>query len=119
GRSMWGIHHLLGRLPPLSIDSENNLAPYLADELAVREALTRYCHLYDGGALDELMTLYHRDCVVVNPRGTYVGREAIRKNYVYWRALPKLSFPSPANVLVRLDKIRDSSWMTTYLFSVA
>ncbi len=118
GRSMWGIHHLLARLPRLPGDSENDLVHYLGDEHAVREVLTRYCYLYDGGALDELMTLFHAECVVVNPRGTYVGREAIRQNYVHLIG-STVRFHYPTNVLVRFDQKRLNSWMTSYTFSVS
>lgn len=41
-------------------------------------AITYY---YDAAEIENIRTVFADDCVVVNPRGTYIGKEQIRQNY--------------------------------------
>lgn len=49
----------------------------------IAELVASYSYFYDGRALEQLVQLFAPDAVVINPRGTYEGRDAIRRNYDY------------------------------------
>ena len=118
GRSMWGVHHMLASTPrPTADDLEGRLA-LIEAESAAREVLTRYTYFYDGKNLDGLMGVFHDDCKLVNPRGTYEGIEAIRENYGFLMGLFKMVFHYAPNVMVRVLDDRRSAWLASYLFSI-
>src|SRR5215813_5459136 len=87
---MWAAHLPVARMPrPVGTTVESRLR-LLEDERAVHDVLTRYTHFYDAGDIDGVMSVFHPDCTLVNPRGTYVGREAIRRNYAFLISLSKV-----------------------------
>lgn len=89
----------------------------IESELEVRDVLRRYTYFYDGKDLDGLMSVFHPECRLVNPRGTYVGTEAIRANYEYLMGTFRIVFHYAPNVMVRvLD--REHAWLSSYLFAV-
>jgi hypothetical protein len=91
----------------------------LEEEAAVKEVLNRYTHGYDSSDLDMLMTVFHPDCVIVNPRGTYRGRENIKINYAYMLPARRFSFHCVFNVTVRLSDSGEEAGMSAYFQDVS
>jgi hypothetical protein len=118
GRSMWGVHHALARTPRARGGTREDRLELIELELAARDVLTSYTYFYDGRDLDGLMSVFHEDCTLVNPRGTYVGRDAIRRNYEYLMDVLRMVFHYAPNVMVRVLEDRRSAWVSSYLFSV-
>lgn len=97
GHGMWRTLHALADHAG-SLDRTN-----AADqESGVRDLLARYAYYYDGDNVDRLASIFHEDCVLTNPRGTYVGRPAIVANYTYLIGRRRLSMHYITNILVRL-----------------
>jgi hypothetical protein len=114
---MWGVHHALARAPRPRPESIEERLELIEGELAARDVLCRYAYFYDGKDLDRLMSVFHPEAKLVNPRGTYVGADAIRANYEFLMGLFRMVFHYAPNVMVRL--LADgSAWVTSYLFSV-
>jgi SnoaL-like domain len=117
-REMWGVHHALARTPRPSGETAADRLELIELELAARDVLNRYTYFYDGKDIDGLMTVFHPDCTLVNPRGTYVGSDAIRRNYDYLMGTFRMVFHYAPNVMVRILEDRRSAWLSSYLFSV-
>lgn len=117
--SMWSVHHALARSPRPRTTSVVERRRFVEEELAVKDVLVRYTYFYDGGDLDGVMSVFHDDCVLINPRGTYVGHEAIRRNYAYLISLSKIVLHLAPNVLVRFSAGGKDAWMTAYYYGVA
>ena len=117
-KSMWSIHHGLVRMPLSKGQTLEERIRLLEEDLAVRDLLARYTYCYDGDDVDGLMTVFHDDCVLVNPRGTYIGKEAIRRNYEYLISRRKFVFHYAPNVAVRLFDDCQQAWMTAYLYAI-
>jgi hypothetical protein len=116
--SMWGAHHALARTPRPRAESADDRLDLIELELAAREVLTRYTYFYDGKDIEGLMSVFHPDCTLVNPRGTYVGIDAIRANYTFLMGTFRMVFHYAPNVMVRILDDRRSAWLSSYLFSV-
>jgi ketosteroid isomerase-like protein len=116
-RSMWDAFRLLSREPRPHID-DVRLSLLLAHELAIRDALSRYIYYYDSKDVSGAVSMYAADAVLVNPRGTYVGHDAIRANYQYLVSLTKMVMHYAMNHLVRLEADLTTAWMTAYIHSV-
>jgi ketosteroid isomerase-like protein len=114
---MWAMHHAVARFPRSSKSSQGSKR--LDEELAVRDVLTRYTYFYDGADVEGLLSVFHPDCTLINPRGTYVGHEAIRRNYAFLMSLSKFVLHFATNVIVRLSKDCSQAWMTAYYYSIA
>ena len=117
--SMWSIHHALARRRPERRSSLLERLRSIEEEAAVRDVLTRYTYFYDGADLDGVMSVFHDDCVLINPRGTYVGKNAIRRNYAFLISLSKIVLHFATNVMVRFSKDGKDAWMTAYYYGVA
>lgn len=115
---MWSIHHALARTPRRSTSTLGRQR-LIEEELAVKDVLVRYTYFYDGGDLDGVMSVFHDDCVLINPRGTYVGKEAIRRNYGFLIALSKIVLHLAPNAMVRFAEGAKEAWMTAYYYGVA
>ena len=118
-QGMWNHHQWLvssDRARPTDINARMDA---LEDEMAIRQLLAMYSYFYDSKELDRLMDVFTKDCVLVNPRGTYVGREAIRSNYEYLMSLTKISFHRPSNVVVKIAEDRSTAWASSYLLDLA
>jgi len=116
GTSVFGPMLNLARRPaPRETDDARTLRR-LRDELAIRDAFTHYHYFYDAGDADAIAELFTEDAVLVNPRGTYVGRAAIRDNYGFLVSRPGPVFHYATNVLVRLDDDGRSAWLTSFLW---
>lgn len=101
-KSMWGLLQDAARLPWARTSSIEERLRILEEELALRDLLNRYTYFYDGNDLDGVMTVFADDCTLVNPRGTYIGADAIRANYAHLISTRKLSFHNATNVLIRI-----------------
>ncbi len=117
--SMWSIHHALATTPRPRAASVAARLRLVEEELAVRDVLARYTYFYDGADLDGVMSVFHERCVLINPRGTYVGAEAIRRNYAFLISLSKIVLHLAPNVMVRITKGLREAWMTAYYYGVA
>jgi ketosteroid isomerase-like protein len=87
----------------------------LREELRLRELLTDYVWGLDRRDVDAVMSYFHDDCVVVNPRGSYAGREAIRANYEHLMARGELLFHLTGNVAVRLVDATEATMRAYYV----
>lgn len=114
-RSMWGIQHMLAADPARSTES---IEAFLEAQ-RVQAVLIKYTYFYDGGDLDNLMTVFHPDCRLVNPRGTYVGAAAIRDNYEYLMTQPFVRFHYVTNVLAQVDEDGVGAWLTAFLYCIS
>jgi ketosteroid isomerase-like protein len=114
-RSMWGLLHEIARLPRKPASDVETRLQRLEDELALHDLLTRYTYFYDGNDLDGVMTVFDDHCVLVNPRGTYEGKEAIRENYAHLISTRKFSFHAATNIAIRfLDGGNDAVMSAFY-----
>jgi hypothetical protein len=115
---MWSVHHALATMPRLRGNTPEERLRLLEEEAAVKDVLARYTYFYDAADLDGVMGVFHDDCVLINPRGTYVGREAIRRNYGYLMSLSRIVLHFAPNAIVRLLS-ETEAWMTAYYYGVA
>lgn len=116
--SLWSLHHDMARTPRGDLTSARGLARF-AEEQAVRDVLTRYTFFYDGRDLDGVMSVFHDKCTLINPRGTYIGRDAIRENYAFLISTSKVVLHFATNVLVRLSKDSKEARMGAYYYAIA
>lgn len=84
----------------------------VAEELAVRDVVTRYATCLDAGDLPALVALFDPDAILVNPRGTFAGRDAIERNFGWLIAHPRTVQHHVTNVLVRA--LGGDAWLTAY-----
>ena len=117
-KTMWGPFLELIR-PRERLNDLAKQVARLEDEAAVAEALNRYTYAYDASDLETLGNVFHPDCVVVNPRGTYRGRDLIKRNYEYLISSRRFSFHFAMNVTVRIDPSGDSAGMSAYFQDVS
>lgn len=67
-RSMWAP---LCELTATAAKQEGSIEQRLGrleNELAVRDVLNKYTYCYDSSDLDGVMSVFHDDCTLVNPR---------------------------------------------------
>ena len=76
----------------------------LEDDLAIKNLINKYTFCYDGSDLDSLMTVFDQQCTLANPRGTYVGKALIEKNYRHLISTRKFSFHHMTNPVVKFSK---------------
>jgi ketosteroid isomerase-like protein len=117
--AMWNVHVGMAateRNTPATLEERVKL---LEEESAVRDALVRYTYFYDAKDPDGILTVFREDCVLINPRGTYVGHEAIRRNYVYLMGLSKVSMHFAPNALVRVEPSGHTAWLTGFYHDVS
>jgi ketosteroid isomerase-like protein len=117
--SMWSVHHALARLGRGRGATVEQRLRLVEEELAAMDLLARYTYFYDGGDLDGVMSVFHDDCVLINPRGTYVGTDAIRRNYAFLISLSKIVLHFTPNVAVRIAEDASEAWMTAYYYAMA
>jgi hypothetical protein len=116
--SMWNVHHALASMPRPHADTLEGRVQLLEEEAAVRDVLARYTYFYDGADLDGVMSVFHDDCVLINPRGTYAGKDAIRRNYAFLISLSKVVLHLAPNAIVRVLSDSDA-WMASYYYGLA
>ena len=116
---MWNIHHGVARAPRKGDTTLRERLQMVEEEAAVKDVLTRYTYFYDGADLDGVMSVFHDDCMLINPRGTYIGKDAIRRNYAFLISLSKIVLHFATNVMVRFKDDAEEAWMTAYYYGVA
>jgi ketosteroid isomerase-like protein len=108
--------------PPKALANVGAAAPQDARcclESAVRDVLAKYTYYYDAKDISGLLTVFHENCELVNPRGTYVGHEAIRANYLFLMAQSKVGMHFATNILARVNEAGDRAWMTAYYYDIS
>lgn len=113
--SMWGPFHKIVRVPVAKKTTTKDRLTRIEDEAAIRDLHSKYCYFYDSGDVDGVMEVFHEDCVLVNPRGTYIGTKAIRENYKYLISTRRFGFHNTTNVVIRFTDKGDEAAMTSYL----
>jgi hypothetical protein len=119
GRRMW--EPLIGLVAMRSApvrDLEARIAR-LEDDRAIRDLHLAYTYSYDAGDVAGAIRCFHRDCVLVNPRGIYEGIAAIEANYRFLITRRRFSFHNTTNVTVRISDDGSEAGMTAYLDGVA
>jgi uncharacterized protein (TIGR02246 family) len=90
----------------------------LHEESLLRDQVAAYGYAFDAGDLDAVMEFFADDCIIVNPRGEYAGRAAIKANYeklfAYWSSVRHLW----TNVAIRFPNDPDEAYMTAYHHAV-
>jgi ketosteroid isomerase-like protein len=100
-KSMWGLLQNIARLPRIKLTDVEKRLQRLEDELALHDLLSRYTYFYDGNDLDGVMSVFDDDCKLVNPRGSYFGKDAIRENYAHLISTRRFSFHAATNIAIR------------------
>lgn len=90
----------------------------IEQESAIRDLLHRYAYCYDGNDVEGAISVFHADCVLINPRGSYVGLEAIRRNYQYLATVQRFSFHHLSNIVIRLSPDGRQALSTAYFHVV-
>ena len=102
-RPMWSpLKELVARVDARDGSLEVRLRR-LEDDIAIRNVLNRYTYCYDASDLDGVMQTFHPDCVLVNPRGTYVGADLFRRNNGHLISTRKFSFHHISNDVVSVS----------------
>ena len=110
--------HEIARLPRKPAADVETRLQRLEDELAFRELLGRYTYFYDGNDLDGVMTVFDDECKLVNPRGNYYGKAAIRENYAHLISTRKFSFHAATNIVVRFVDGGEHAVMSAFYNSI-
>lgn len=118
GSGMWGIFDELASKPRCHNDSPEHRALVLHEEAEVLDLFRRYHYHYDAGNINAVMDLFTEDCAVINPRGTYVGAEAIRSNYDYLTGGRYFIQHFGTNHLVRFEENMQEAWLGAFYQSV-
>lgn len=113
-KSMWSPLRELVLQPGAQDDSIERRLRRLEDERAIRDVLNQYTYCYDASDLDGVMGAFHTDCILVNPRGTYVGADLIRRNYGHLISTRKFSFHHISNDVVRIAEDGREAGFTSY-----
>jgi ketosteroid isomerase-like protein len=113
-RDMWQpLRDNANHSPPRGETIEQRIER-LEAESAIRDLLVKYCHCYDSNDIDGVMSTFSEDCVLVNPRATFIGGEAIRRNYNHLISTRRYSFHHVTNVTVRLNQEMNEASVTSY-----
>jgi ketosteroid isomerase-like protein len=118
-RSVFGPHAWVAEQRRALTGSLDSRVARVEAELAIRDLINAYTYFYDAKDIDRLMNIYSDDCVLVNPRGTYIGTQAIRANYEGLKGGTDLIFHHANNVVVALADDSSEGWATAYLYSVS
>lgn len=91
----------------------------LHEEAALRDQIVEFTYALDAADIDAVMSIYSKDCTVINPRGRYVGHDEIRANYVrYYEMFPWLRHVF-ANIGFRFPNGFDDGYATMFQSHVA
>jgi hypothetical protein len=117
-KSMWAPFFQLTRAGRRNRELEARVRE-LEDTLAIQDTLSKYCYYYDSGNLDALMKeVFTADCVMVNPRGTYIGSTALKANYRYILRNKRFSFHNCHNVTIRVAETGRSAGLAAFFTDV-
>jgi ketosteroid isomerase-like protein len=113
-RTFWGpLKRVAALRHGRSAGLEERLAR-LEDEQAVRDAHIAYVNAYDSGDIDGIMALFAEDALLINSRGSFLGKPLIRQGYEWVNARRLISFHNVTSTLVRFDPDDGSAWLTAY-----
>lgn len=119
GGTVFGPFVHIAQSKPTSTAALEARVRRLEDEIAIRDAFSRYHYYYDCGDAESIAGLFTEDAVLVNPRGTYVGRDAVKRNYVYLVNRSGPVFHYATNITVRVDEDEpDEALLTAFLWCV-
>lgn len=100
--------------PQVTGDSAERRLARLEAESYIRDLLVKYCYCYDSNDIDGVMATFSQDCVLVNPRATFVGAEAIQRNYEHLFTTRRYSFHHVTNATMRFDESLNEASVTSY-----
>lgn len=113
-RNMWEPHLNAANHPrPTTQDIEIRLR-MIEEEATIRDLLVKYAYNYDANDVAGVISVFDKDCVLVNPRGTFVGAEEIRRCYAHLITTRRYSFHHVTNVTIRLSEDLAEALSTTY-----
>ena len=115
---MWAIYDKLARRSRKEGLSPDDLPRLTDEENEVHDLFRRYHYMYDAGDVEGVMELFTDDCVVVNPRGTYVGITVIRQNYEYLVGRRRFVLHYGTNPLVRFEPGLQEAWLGAFYLAV-
>jgi ketosteroid isomerase-like protein len=86
----------------------------IEEESAIRDLMVKYCYNYDSNNVDGVISVFDTDCTLVNPRGTFIGSDAVRRCYAHLTTTRRYSFHHVTNVTIRLSDDMAEAVTTTY-----
>ncbi|MBV7482976.1 nuclear transport factor 2 family protein [Bordetella sp. BOR01] len=114
GKGMWNVFDRLAMRSRTAGLSKSDVSILDHEEAEVLDVFRRYHYLYDAGNLDGVVSIFSDDCVLLNPRGTYIGSEAIRENYAYLMDRTRFVLHYGTNTLVRFDRGMTQAWLGAF-----
>lgn len=97
--TMWEISRAIRDLPQLAYAGLEQRVARLEAELELRDLQVQYIHALDSSDVDQIMTFFAEDAVLLNPAGrSWVGRKLGRWHTTMrslWQRTPR-SRPRPA-----------------------
>lgn len=90
----------------------------LVEREAAQRVLTYYCYFYDGHEIGALLGLFDDECRVTNPRGVYVGKDAVRALYSYSMDVPSRRLHFLTNVATWFDRSIEEARVTAYFLAI-
>jgi ketosteroid isomerase-like protein len=104
--------------PPTAASLEDRVAR-LEARAEISTLLNRYAYCYDAGDIENMMSIYSDDCVLVNGSGTFIGTDSIRSNYEQAILDRAVAFHHLADVEIILSDDNLEGWATGYLHNLA
>jgi uncharacterized protein (TIGR02246 family) len=120
-RSLLGAHLRIARLASgrtAGADLEARVRR-LEAERAVRELVHRYEYAQDAKSIEDLLSLYLPDAVLVNSFGTWAGLDAIRVSHDYDASKSEYSFHHVTTSTTVVNDSADEAWLSGYLYNFA
>ena len=116
--SMWGPFSEVTAFDEAETLALENRIRRLEDDLAIKSLINKYTFAYDGSDLESLMTVFDQQCTLANPRGIYVGKALIEKNYRHLISTRKFSFHHMTNPVVKFSKDGVEALLVCYFNAV-
>ena len=113
-RDMWSPLLDTANHPQLKPGSLEKRLRRIEEDSAIRDLFVKYCYAYDSNTCDDVMSVFSDDCVLINPRATFVGADAIRRNYDHLMTTRRYSFHHVSNLSIRLNEQMDEASATSY-----
>jgi SnoaL-like domain len=116
--TMWEISRAIRGLPQPACSGLEQRIERLEAELELRDLQVQYIHALDSSDIDLIMTFFAANAVLLNPRGTFVGRHAIRTDYDYVLARTRMRFHFATNVASRVLSGGHEAWTMAHNYAV-
>lgn len=110
---MWRAANWVIDRPTLTSTPDNQL-DFLMNDLAIRELLSSYTDAFDSKDLALTLAHFTEDCVLVNPRTTFIGKREVQEFYSNAMAGMGVSFHRVQNVVVRPGDEPGEGWVSAY-----